>query len=106
MRVLEFVAEGQKLSRDPSCDFTGIAAGSRGYLQARFRFDREWNGCKKVAVFLRRGVEYPVGLKNNACIIPWEALEDSRAVQVYVEGRMGDIKITTNMTAFPQSVRR
>lgn len=106
MRVLEFIAEGQKLRRDPNCDFTGIVAGSRGYLQARFRFSKEWSGCKKVAVFLCRGTEYPVGLKDNQCIIPWEALEDSRAVQLYVIGRREGYQITTNMAAFPQTVRR
>lgn len=106
MRNLDFIADGQRLSRDPLCDFTGIAAGSRGYLQARFRFSREWSGCKKVAVFLCRGTEYPVGLKDNQCIIPWEALESARAVQVYVVGRREGYQITTNMTAFPQTVRR
>ena len=107
MRNLDFIADGQRLSRDPLCDFTGIAAGSRGYLQARFRFSREWSGCKKVAVFLCRGTEYPVGLVNNMCEIPWEALVDNRAVQVYVIGRKpnGD-EIRTNMAAFPQTVRR
>lgn len=106
MRVLEFIADGQKLSRDPDCDFTGIAAGSRGYLQARFRFSKEWSGCKKVAVFTARGEDYPVGLIDNMCVIPWEALETAKAVQVYVIGRRPGYQITTAETAFPQTVRR
>lgn len=104
MRVLEFIAEGQKLRRDPDCDFTGIVAGSRGYLQARFRFSKEWSGCKKVAVFMDKGKPYPAGLKDNMCIIPWEALETASAVQVYVIGRRPGYEITTTVTAFPQIV--
>lgn len=106
MRNLDFIVSGQTLTRDPLCDFCGIAAGSQGYLQARFRFSKEWTGCKKVAVFLCRGKEYPVGLQDNMCMIPWEALVDTRAVQVYVIGRRPGYQITTNMTAFPQTVRR
>lgn len=106
MRTLDFIVSGQVLTRDPLCDFGGIAANSQGYLQARFRFSKEWAGCKKVAVFFHKGQEYPVGLVNNMCMIPWEALVDVRAVQVYVIGRRDGYQITTNMTAFPQTVRR
>lgn len=106
MRALDFIISGQELKKDPLCDFTGIAAGSRGYLQARFRFTKEWSGCKKVAVFLRKGKEYPVGIQGNMCIIPWEALEDSTAVQVYVIGRRPGYQIITNQAAFAQTVRR
>lgn len=105
MRVLEFIANGQKLRRDPLCDFTGIVAGSRGYLQARFHFSHEWSGCKKVAVFTCKGKDYPVGLRDNMCEIPAEALAAS-AVQVYVIGRRPGYEITTTVTAFPQTVRR
>ena len=107
MRVLDFIVSGQTLTRDPLCDFTGIAAGSKGYLHARFRFSKEWKGCPKVAVFLNKGREYPVGLRDNMCEIPWEALVDARAVQVYVIVRPASGgEVPTNMTAFPQTVRR
>lgn len=107
MRNLDFIVSGQTLQRDPLCDFDGIAAGSKGYLQARFRFSKEWTGCKKVAVFLRKGKPYPAGIKDNMCMIPWEALEDTRAVQLYVIIRTpGGSEIPTNMIAFSQTVRR
>lgn len=105
MRVLDFIAGGQSLKRDPLCDFSGIVAGSRGYLQARFRFTKDWAGCKKVAVFACKGVEYPVGLKDNMCTIPEEALAGS-SVQVYIVGQRGDYRITTDKTAFSQTVHR
>lgn len=105
MRTLEFIVTGQRLTRDPLCDFDGIAAGTKGYLWARFRFTKEWAACKKAAVFSCNGKEYPVGLKDNMCEIPAEALT-GRAVQVYVVGRRGDYQITTTVAAFPQTVRR
>lgn len=105
MRNLDFIVDGQKLARDPLCDFTGIAAGSKGYLHARFRFSKEWSGCKKVAVFTCKGKPYPVGLKDNMCEIPAEALTAS-AVQVHVVGRRGGMEIITTVAAFPQTVRR
>ena len=105
MRILEFIASGQALKQAPACDFTGIVAGSRGYLRARFQFSREWAGCKKVAVFISKGQEHPVPLELNMCEIPAEALTGS-AVQVYVAGRRPGYQITTNVAAFPQTVRR
>lgn len=105
MRVLDFIVSGQTLTKDPLCDFTGIAAGSRGYLYARFRFSKDWAGCKKAAVFTCNGKDYPVGLKDNMCEIPAEALT-GRAVQVYVVGRRAGCNIPTSVVAFPQTVRR
>ena len=105
MRVLDFIATGQTLTRSPACDFAGIVAGSRGYLRARFQFSKEWAGCKKVAVFTSKGQRYPVPLEFNMCEIPAEALTGS-AVQVFVVGRRPGFEITTNDAAFPQTVRR
>ena len=105
MRTLDFIATGQTLKRDPLGDFTGIVAGSSGYLRARFRFDRDWAGCKKVAVFTCKGKDYPVPLELNMCEIPAEALTGS-AVQVYVVGRRPGYQIATDVAAFPQTVRR
>lgn len=105
MRVLDFIVSGQTVKPDPLCDFTGIVAGSSGYLQARFRFSSDWAGCKRVAVFSCEGREYPTPLVNNACEIPAEALTGS-AVRVYVVGQRGTYRIPTNTTAFPQTVRR
>ena len=104
MRVLEFIVSGQTLTRDPLCDFSGIAAGSTGYLFARFRFSKDWAGCKKVAVFTCNGEEHPVGLKDNMCEIPAAALT-GRAVRVYVVGRRDGCSIPTNVAAFPQTIR-
>lgn len=105
MRVLDFIVTQQTLTRDPLCDFSGLVAGSRGYLSARFRFCKEWAGCKRVAVFVTGGKEYPVPLVNNMCEIPAQVLTCS-TVQVYVVGQRGTVRITTGTAAFPQAVRQ
>lgn len=97
MRFLEFIAAGQTLTRSPACDFSGIVAGSRGYLFARFHFSADWAGRKKVAVFTYRGIDYPVGLTDNRCEVPAEVLAGG-PVQVYVLGARGSSRIPTNHT--------
>lgn len=52
MRILEFDVNGQRLRKNPKCDFSGLVAGSVGYLRAKFNFSREWDGCKKAASFI------------------------------------------------------
>ena len=103
MRVLDFLITGQRIACDPRCDFTGIATGTRGYLQARFRFSSDWTKCKRVAVFRCRGKEHPVAVINGVCTIPEEALLGSR-VEVHVVGQRDDYRIVTNTTWFEQEV--
>lgn len=106
MRLLDFTVSGQSIKPDHRCDFSGLVAGSRGYLFARFSFNaKDWSGCKKVAVFCSNGREYPVAVTGGQCEIPADALTGS-AVQVYVVGRRPGYEIETNKTAFPQTVRR
>ena len=102
MKLLKFIVTGQQIRRDPLCDFSGLVAGSRGYLLARFHFSAAWAGCKKVAVFVCKGEEFPAPLKNNECEIPAEALA-GRVVKVYVIGRKPGVELTTDEAAFRQS---
>ena len=104
MRILDFIVTGQTLRRDPACDFSGITAGSTGYLFARFRFSAEWSGRKKAAVFTASGKEYPVGIQDGMCEIPAEALA-GRVVRVMVVGRRGLSTVPTDEIAFSQTVR-
>lgn len=95
MRSLNFIAMGQNLQKDPTCDFLGLVKGSKGYLQAHFSFDAEWTGCGKVAVFTRLGKEYPAKLSADTCMIPEEALSYSR-FGVRVIGVRDGFRIQTN----------
>lgn len=101
MRILDFIVSGQKIARDPKCDFSGIASGSRGYLKARFRFSADWRGCKAAVIFYCRGKEIPVPLKTSIIDIPDDALIGS-SVGVKVVGKQGNMVIPTNTIYFEQ----
>lgn len=107
MRFLRFIVDGQRLAKDPACDFTGIVAGTRGYLHASFWFSAEWAGCKKIAVFTGCGQSVPVPVYGSRCEIPAEALTGS-AVQVSVVGQRDrdGLRITTNTIEIKQTVSR
>lgn len=102
MRELKFIVSGQTIQKDPACDFTGIARGTKGYLSARFEFDSEWNGCRKAAVFKKYNHDYPVPLINGTCKIPEEsAAWDSFFVSVV--GEKDGYRITTNRVEVEQN---
>lgn len=102
-RVLMFRAVEQKLIKDPSCSFEGIVSGTRGYLRARFSFNKAWNGYAKVAVFRKLLEEHPVVLQGDSCDIPAEVL-DWDNFYVRVVGRKKDgSQLTTNEIEVRQS---
>lgn len=101
MRILDFIVSKQKIERDPGCDFTGIAPGSRGYLYARFRFSVDWKGCRKAVVFSSRGKDVSVPLIGGMCEIPAEVLIGS-TVGVAVVGERDGCRIPTNKISFQQ----
>lgn len=107
MRTLRFIVDGQAMSPDSSCDFSGLIPGSEGYLRAEFSFTSEWNGCAKVAAFYSpMGIEYePQVLKDGkSCIIPAEALKKrSFKIQVIGENREKRYKLKTNEVAVCQN---
>ena len=106
MRLLMFNVDSQHVTRDPDCDFTGLVAGTRKYLKARFSFSQEWDECTLVAAsFWRGGKEYAIRLKNGECDIPSEALT-GKTFSVSVTGQRGDYRITTNRVTVRQEVSR
>lgn len=95
MRTLKFIITAQAITKDPDYDFSGIVAGTEGYLQAEFSFSEEWAGCRMAAVFSCLGKEYPRPIKDGSCVIPAEALEwDNFGVRVV--GQRDGYRITTN----------
>ena len=88
MRVLEFEVKQQRIRKQPGCDFSHIVAGSNGYLQAKFNFSSEWDGCRKVATFSGEQPEPETSVfldENNCCEIPREALV-GKSFDVFVTG--------------------
>lgn len=105
MRVLKFIVEGQSIKQDPSCDFTGLVPGTKGYIQAEFLFPKEWSGYAKVAAFYSAlGKEYSPKklIDGKYCLIPTEALE-RRVFKVRVIGKKGDSTMITNKFAVKQN---
>ena len=104
MRVLRFNVDGQMIAQDPTCDFTGLVPGSKGYLLAEFSFSQEWDGAIKVASFYSAlGKEYPpqVLKGGKTCLIPEEALK-KRVFKIQVIGKKNGLKITTNKVTVNQ----
>lgn len=105
MRSLKFIVNAQTIAKDPTCDFSKIVAGSKGYLKAQFTFSKEWQDCILAASFWRGDKEYAVLINNNECDIPSEALTGA-TFKVSVTGKKGDYRIPTNKVSVRQEVVR
>jgi hypothetical protein len=104
MRTLSFTVNGQVLKKNTDCDFSGLVAGSSGYLRAKFIFDSEWRDCNKAASFWVDGQEHAVLLDSlDACLVPDEALAGSQ-FEVSVTGVRDKFKIATTKTKVRQEV--
>lgn len=76
MRTLQFKVAGQNLSKNG--DFSGIVAGTKGYLRLCFDFDPEWAGCKKAVIFSRYDREQALPVINGGCPVPDEIAKHNR----------------------------
>lgn len=104
MRVLKFKADGQRIKKQADCDFSGLVAGSVGYLRAKFTFSDEWANCKKAASFWIGEKEYPALLDDeDSCVIPTEVLI-GEMFEVSVLGVKPYYKINTGKTKVRQEV--
>lgn len=52
-----------------------LASGGVNVYEVRFQFSEDWDGLQKTAVFAAGEETYSVLLSEDACIIPWEALQ-------------------------------
>ncbi len=95
MRTLKFLVDGQSIWKDPSCDFSHIVQGTKGYLSASFSFSSDWDCCRKAAIFSCLGRNYPVPVIHNKCQIPESALL-YKYFRVKVVGERDGYRITTN----------
>lgn len=103
MRTLRFIVDGQKIMIDPSCNFKGIVAGTKGYLKAKFKFSTEWQQYQKAGKFVLLKKEYFAPIVNNECLIPEEALTWNN-FYVGVIGLKGKEKIVSNLIKVNQEV--
>lgn len=101
MRTLLYKVVGQRLM--PMGDHTGLIIGTEGYLQARFEFNMDWEGCKKVVSFYYNDDERAELIDENCtCMIPAEVLTNT-TFKMRVEGRKQDYRILTNCIREEQS---
>ena len=103
-RALVFNVKNQTITKDPSCDFSGLVAESSGYLEAKFNFSEDWDGCVKVVGFFAKdGKEFPPCAlsKDNICNIPDEAVM-YHEFDIRVYGRRNGYFITTRPITIKQ----
>lgn len=98
MRKLIFRVEGQKLCKEGG--FSGIAAGSKGYLRCQLKLeDNDWLYAKKVMVF---NEEYAVPVNADfECRVPDE-VTDGKSFKVQLIGQTGKTRMKTNPVLIEQ----
>ena len=99
MRYLDFVVDKQNIKKQG--DFSGLVAGTKGYLLARFSFTSDWSRHRKVAVFTCRDGEHPVLLSGGVCQVPDEVAACG-TFKVHVVGARGDDTIMSGRTTVIQ----
>lgn len=95
MRILRFNVEKQRLKKDNTCDFSRLAPGTKGYLHAAFNFSKEWDDCKKAAIFFRDPDNaYYEPIIDEKCKIP-EQVTEYKMWKMQVVGEKEGYRITT-----------
>ena len=103
MRRLEFIIEGQRLRKDPSCDFAGIIPGTRHYLETHFTFNEDWDKCVCIAEFSNEsGDTDAVLIEDGKCEIPDIVLDDVNFTLKVIGKRKDGYFITTNQIKITQ----
>lgn len=100
-RVLSFNIEGQKIVKDPNCDFSGLVSGTKGYYRAKFSFDHSWRDYKKIAVFRTTKEKKYIPIVQGECQVPDE-ITSSLLYYVSIIGVEGDKTIPTTEVAVRQ----
>lgn len=101
MRTLKFKIDGQRIKKDPECDFSGLITGSKGYLECEFEFTRDWAGLAKAAIFETGDYVKYQPLVNNRCNVPDE-VTDSTKIHVHVFGKDNTMVLSTNTAVILQ----
>ncbi|MGF6376845.1 hypothetical protein M2140_001923 [Clostridiales Family XIII bacterium PM5-7] len=76
-----------------------LAAGSKNYLNAVFKFSPEWAGMCKTAIFERNGIKKYQLLVNDECLIPWEVIKQGGFVCSVVGMMNGEVISTVREDA-------
>ena len=106
MRTLKFIAEGQVMRQDPSCNFDDLIPGTENYVKAEFNLSPEWDDSIIIASFWSNmGIEYPPQKLSakRTCMVPEEALK-RRVFKVNLIGQArSGVRLVTNKVVVNQS---
>ena len=97
MKNLKFNVSGDKITPDPTCDFSGLYPRMTEPVRLEFSFSPEWEGGVKVAAFWSvMGREYPPRVIEDdmSCIVPPEALQNE-IFKVQILGKHNGKKTST-----------
>lgn len=105
MRTLKFILDGQKLKKDPSCDFTGLICGTMNYVKLSFDVSGDWNKCFIIVSFLDEN-DHEIDaseLKNFECLVP-NTTSSYKKYKIRLIGcdRTGNCKIISSMQEIRQ----
>lgn len=107
-RILEFIVDKQRLTKNRKCDFTGLVAGTEGYLRAKFAFSKEWDDCAKIVTFWRSDDlqdQFPVKLdEDDCCDIPAVVTREKEFKISILGGKSGGYRINTGKLKIRQEV--
>lgn len=101
MRILEFDIDKQNIRKSPTCDFSGLVAGTTGYLYATFNFSHDWIGYAKVAVFESGDAKKPVVIQMGRCEIPSEVLANE-SFTICIIGKNKNKRLNTSKVTIMQ----
>ncbi len=90
MRTITFNVNQQKIKNTNSIAF--VYGGTHNYLNLKFDFSEEWDGCFKAVSFIVKDKEYAFLLKDDSCAVPSEAFGSDTLI-FYLVGKKPDYRI-------------
>ena len=90
MRTIKFKVNQQRIKNVDSVSF--IYGGTHNFLQLKFDFGSDWDGCNKAISFGSNDVA--LLLKDDAVVVPKEAF-DPTELTFYIVGKKKDYAIRT-----------
>lgn len=100
MRTIRFKVEQQRIKNmDSICH---IYSGTNNYLNLKFEFGEEWDGCAKVISFGKDQELKAMLLKDdNSCLVPIEAFDIASLSFYIIGGRKDGYRVRTQPFIIP-----
>lgn len=91
MRTIKFKVHQQRIKNIDSVSF--VYGGTDNYLQLKFEFGSDWDGCYKAISFISEN-EIAALLKDDCVLVPAEAFYNGK-LSFYLVGKKKDYRIQT-----------